>query len=71
MAYKDEYEVARLYTDGDFAEEAVASSSTATSSSSFHLAPPLLRAARSATGQLKKREYGALDDAARSACSRD
>ena len=57
MAYKDEYEVARLYTSGDFERRAASSSSKATTSCSFHLAPPLL-AKKDAEGRLIKREYG-------------
>jgi indolepyruvate ferredoxin oxidoreductase len=56
MAYKDEYEVARLYGaefrakldrafEGDYRLE-------------FHLAPPLLAARDPETGHLKKRSYG-------------
>jgi indolepyruvate ferredoxin oxidoreductase len=47
MAYKDEYEVARLYTDGRFAE-ALAKAFKGEARLTFHLAPPLLaRATRS------------------------
>jgi indolepyruvate ferredoxin oxidoreductase len=56
MAYKDEYEVARLYDEaffarlkGEFGEEAKIT---------LHLAPPLF-AKRDAEGHLIKREYGA------------
>ena len=41
MAYKDEYEVARLYTDGAFAEQ-LSRQFTGDYRLTFHLAPPLL-----------------------------
>ena len=41
MAYKDEYEVSRLYTDGRFAE-ALAQRFDGTPRLEFHMAPPLL-----------------------------
>jgi len=57
MAYKDEYEVARLYTDGAFRKrlnDAFEGSFTL----KYHLAPPLF-AKRDAQGRLTKSEYGA------------
>jgi indolepyruvate ferredoxin oxidoreductase len=57
MAYKDEYEVARLYTDGAFAKR-VAEQFEGDYTLKFHLAPPLVAERDPATGQLKKREYG-------------
>jgi indolepyruvate ferredoxin oxidoreductase len=56
MAYKDEYEVARLYTDGRFLDK-LNQQFEGDFSLSFHLAPPLL-AKRNAKGELLKREYG-------------
>ncbi|MBS0517561.1 MAG: indolepyruvate ferredoxin oxidoreductase family protein [Proteobacteria bacterium] len=56
MAYKDEYEVARLYTDGEFLKK-LGAQFEGDYTLSFHLAPPLF-AERDASGQLKKREYG-------------
>ncbi len=56
MAYKDEYEVARLYTSGPFAER-LAEQFEGDFTLSLHLAPPLF-AKRDAKGQLLKREYG-------------
>jgi len=56
MAYKDEYEVARLYTDGAFAEK-VAAMFEGDVKLKFHLAPPLL-AKRDAQGHLVKQEFG-------------
>jgi indolepyruvate ferredoxin oxidoreductase len=59
MAYKDEYEVARLYTDGDFLKR-VAGQFEGNYKLKFHLAPPLVAERDPASGQLKKREYGPL-----------
>jgi indolepyruvate ferredoxin oxidoreductase len=56
MAYKDEYEVARLYTSGDF-EKRVRETFDGDYKIHFHLAPPLL-AHRDAEGKLRKSEYG-------------
>ncbi|HEY1070928.1 MAG TPA: indolepyruvate ferredoxin oxidoreductase family protein [Thermomonas sp.] len=56
MAYKDEYEVARLYTSGDF-KRRLAQQFEGDYKLHFHLAPPLL-AKKNAQGQLQKREYG-------------
>ncbi len=56
MAYKDEYEVARLYTSGDF-EQRVKQQFEGDYKLHFHLAPPLL-AKRDSEGHLVKREYG-------------
>jgi len=57
MAYKDEYEVARLYTSGDF-EKRIREQFDGDFKLHFHLAPPLL-AHRDAEGKLRKGEYGA------------
>jgi len=56
MAYKDEYEVARLYTDGRFERE-VAERFEGDYRLHLHLAPPFW-AARNARGELKKKSYG-------------
>jgi indolepyruvate ferredoxin oxidoreductase len=58
MAYKDEYEVARLYTDGEFLRK-LGSQFEGDYKLTFHLAPPLLAERDASTGHLKKREYGA------------
>jgi indolepyruvate ferredoxin oxidoreductase len=58
MAYKDEYEVARLHSDGDFARR-VAEQFEGDYTLKFHLAPPLVAERDAVTGHLKKREYGA------------
>ena len=57
MAYKDEYEVARLYTDGSFERE-VAARFEGDYRLRFHLAPPLLARTDPRTGEPLKRAYG-------------
>ncbi|HTA66058.1 MAG TPA: indolepyruvate ferredoxin oxidoreductase family protein, partial [Xanthomonadaceae bacterium] len=56
MAYKDEYEVARLYTSGDF-QRRVAQQFEGDYKLKFHLAPPLF-SKKDAEGHLIKKEYG-------------
>jgi indolepyruvate ferredoxin oxidoreductase len=56
MAYKDEYEVARLYTDGAFRQK-LAEQFEGDFTLRFHLAPPLL-AKKNAQGELVKQTYG-------------
>ena len=56
MAYKDEYEVARLHADPAFLEK-VAGMFEGDYRIRYHLAPPLL-AKRDAKGHLVKREFG-------------
>jgi indolepyruvate ferredoxin oxidoreductase len=58
MAYKDEYEVARLYTDGEFLKK-LGAQFEGDYKLTFHLAPPLFADRDPTSGQLKKREYGA------------
>ena len=57
MAYKDEYEVARLYTDGAFLRN-LHRQFEGDFTLEFHLAPPLLAERDPMTGHLKKRRYG-------------
>jgi indolepyruvate ferredoxin oxidoreductase len=57
MAYKDEYEVARLYTDTGFLER-VRSSFDGDLRFEFHLAPPLLARRNPLTGEPKKMAFG-------------
>ena len=57
MAYKDEYEVARLYSDTSFLAR-VKSSFDGNLSFEFHLAPPLTAKVDPATGEPKKKSYG-------------
>jgi indolepyruvate ferredoxin oxidoreductase len=56
MAYKDEYEVARLHTDPVFLDK-IAAQFEGDFSLHYHLAPPLL-AKRNAKGQLIKQKFG-------------
>ena len=57
MAYKDEYEVARLYTNGEF-EAALRTQFEGDVTLKFHLAPPLF-SRKDANGHLRKSTYGA------------
>jgi indolepyruvate ferredoxin oxidoreductase len=57
MAYKDEYEVARLYTSETFRESLMGQFSTA-NKVSLWLAPPLISRVYPATGRPKKRKFG-------------
>jgi indolepyruvate ferredoxin oxidoreductase len=57
LAIKDEYEVARLYTDGRF-EAAVTEAFEDGGTLKFHLAPPLLAKRDSITGLPLKKAYG-------------
>ena len=58
MAYKDEYEVARLYTDGSFLAQ-LRQQFEGDYKLEFHLAPPLMAERDPVTGHLQKRPYGA------------
>ena len=57
MAYKDEYEVARLYSDGEFAK-ALQAQFDGDPGLKVLLAPPLLARRDKVTGHLQKREFG-------------
>jgi len=57
LAYKDEYEVARLYSDGRF-EAAVKAQFEGDFKLHYHFAPPLLVAIDPASGEPVKREFG-------------
>jgi indolepyruvate ferredoxin oxidoreductase len=57
MAYKDEYEVARLYTGSDFLGR-IADRFAGDYRLRFHLAPPLTAERDPNTGHLQKRAYG-------------
>jgi indolepyruvate ferredoxin oxidoreductase len=57
MAYKDEYEVARLFTDGRFMAK-LKRQFAGDFKLQFHLAPPLTAARDPNTGQLQKRAFG-------------
>jgi indolepyruvate ferredoxin oxidoreductase len=58
MAYKDEYEVARLYTDDEF-KKLLNAQFEGDFRLEFHLAPPLVAERDQRTFHLKKRAYGA------------
>ncbi|TWB87824.1 indolepyruvate ferredoxin oxidoreductase [Bradyrhizobium macuxiense] len=57
MAYKDEYEVARLYSDGSFASK-LSDRFEGDFTLRFNLAPPIFARRDKATGQLRKQEFG-------------
>ncbi|MBK6737935.1 MAG: 2-oxoacid:acceptor oxidoreductase family protein [Haliea sp.] len=56
MAYKDEYEVARLYADDKFLQR-IKQQFAGDFTMNFHLAPPMLPG-RDASGRPKKRQFG-------------
>ncbi len=58
MAYKDEYEVARLYTDGSFAKQVNAAFEGDNLRMEVHLAPPILGRKDKTTGLPKKTTFG-------------
>src|SRR5207237_3803485 len=58
LAYKDEYEVARLYTDGKF-EKQLRDQFEGDFKFSFNLAPPMLAGKPDALGRPGKRAFGA------------
>ena len=57
MAYKDEYEVARLYADDSFAKK-LGERFEGDFRLKFHLAPPIFARRDKATGHLLKKEFG-------------
>ena len=57
MAYKDEYEVARLYTDGEFTA-GLERHFEGGYRLEFHMAPPVFAARDPDTGLPRKRRYG-------------
>jgi len=58
MAYKDEYEVARLYTDGNFLKQVAKTFDGQDLRFEFHLAPPLLARPDPTTGVPRKMSFG-------------
>jgi indolepyruvate ferredoxin oxidoreductase len=58
MAYKDEYEVARLYTDGSFAKQVAAEFDGDHLRFEFHLAPPLFARIDKDSGLPRKMSFG-------------
>ncbi|MGC2778309.1 MAG: DUF6537 domain-containing protein, partial [Bradyrhizobium sp.] len=57
LAYKDEYEVARLFSDGSF-EKQIHDAFEGDYKVSFNLAPPILNSGLDAQGRPKKRSFG-------------
>jgi indolepyruvate ferredoxin oxidoreductase len=57
MAYKDEYEVGRLFSDGSFME-ALRQEFEGDIKLEFHMAPPLLQKRDPKTGRYRKRKFG-------------
>jgi indolepyruvate ferredoxin oxidoreductase len=57
MSYKDEYEVARLYTNGDFLRR-LKQQFDGNYRLSFHLSPPIFNPRDKATGQPRKVSFG-------------
>jgi indolepyruvate ferredoxin oxidoreductase len=57
MAYKDEYEVARLYTDGSF-EKHLKKTFDGDLKLTFNLAPPIFSGKQLPNGRPRKKEYG-------------
>jgi indolepyruvate ferredoxin oxidoreductase len=57
MAYKDEYEVARLYTDGAFLKQ-LSEQFQGEYKMKFHLAPPMIAPRDARTGHLQKMTFG-------------
>ncbi|GGB23186.1 indolepyruvate ferredoxin oxidoreductase [Tistrella bauzanensis] len=57
MAYKDEYEVARLYTDGRFLEK-LNRQFEGDVKLTFHLAPPMIAPRDPRTGRMRKMRFG-------------
>ena len=58
MAYKDEYEVARLYTDGAFLKQVAATFQGTNMRFNLHLAPPLVSKVNPVTGEPRKMTFG-------------
>ncbi|HML13838.1 MAG TPA: indolepyruvate ferredoxin oxidoreductase family protein, partial [Xanthobacteraceae bacterium] len=58
MAYKDEYEVARLYSDGAFLKQVKSTFDGEDLRFEFHLAPPLFARKDPVTGVAKKMSFG-------------
>jgi len=57
MSYKDEYEVARLYTNGEF-EKQIADTFEGDFKTSYHLAPPIIGFGKKPNGRPRKRAFG-------------
>lgn len=57
MSYKDEYEVARLYTNGEF-EKQIAKTFDGDFTLNYHLAPPIFGGGKKPNGRPRKRAFG-------------
>ncbi|MDJ0612423.1 MAG: indolepyruvate ferredoxin oxidoreductase family protein [Rhizobiaceae bacterium] len=57
MSYKDEYEVARLFTNGEF-EKQIADTFEGSFTMKHHLAPPILGFGKKPNGRPRKRAFG-------------
>ncbi|MEM9278779.1 MAG: indolepyruvate ferredoxin oxidoreductase family protein [Pseudomonadota bacterium] len=57
MSYKDEYEVARLYTNGEF-EKQIADTFEGDFKLNYHLAPPIIGFGKKPNGRPRKRAFG-------------
>jgi indolepyruvate ferredoxin oxidoreductase len=57
MSYKDEYEVARLYTNGEF-EKQIAETFDGNFEINYHLAPPIIGFGKKPNGRPRKRAFG-------------
>ncbi|MEM7288779.1 MAG: indolepyruvate ferredoxin oxidoreductase family protein [Pseudomonadota bacterium] len=57
MSYKDEYEVARLYTNGEF-EKQIAETFEGDFKLNYHLAPPIIGFGKKPNGRPRKRAFG-------------
>ena len=58
MAYKDEYEVARLYTNGHFEKQVASAFEGDNLRYEFHMAPPILAKKDPVTGLPRKMSFG-------------
>lgn len=58
MSYKDEYEVARLYTNGEF-EKQISETFDGKFEINYHLAPPIIGFGKKPNGRPRKRAFGA------------
>jgi len=57
MSYKDEYEVARLYTNGEF-EKQISETFDGDFKLNYHLAPPIIGFGKKPNGRPRKRAFG-------------
>ncbi|MGI9350254.1 MAG: indolepyruvate ferredoxin oxidoreductase family protein [Rhizobiaceae bacterium] len=57
MSYKDEYEVSRLYTNGEF-EKQIANTFEGDFKLNYHLAPPIIGIGKKPNGRPRKRAFG-------------